>query len=71
MLFKLFNNTVYDEIMENVRKRVNVKLVNEREGRYGCEAYIAEPNFGVGSTRFIEDTCLPLLLSLDARTSGR
>ncbi|XP_031788845.1 uncharacterized protein LOC116417882 [Nasonia vitripennis] len=25
--------------------KVNVKLVNKWEGRYGCEAYIAQPNF--------------------------
>lgn len=44
-LMKLFSNSVYGKSIENVRKRRDVKLLNEWEGRYGAKVHIAKPNF--------------------------
>ena len=40
--FKLMNNSVFGKTMENIRKRVDVKLVNDREK---SEKLVAKPNF--------------------------
>ena len=40
--FKLMNNSVFGKTMENIRNRVDVKLVNNREK---AEKLSAKPNF--------------------------
>ena len=40
--FKLMNNSVFGKTMENIRNRVNIKLVNDREK---AKKLTAKPNF--------------------------
>ena len=38
------SNAVFDKTMENVRNRVNVRLLTKWKGRYSAKAMIAKPN---------------------------
>ena len=41
-LFKLMVNCVYGKLVENIRKRINVKLINDRKTYFKC---VNKPNF--------------------------
>ena len=47
--FKLMNNSVFDKTMENLRKRVNVKLVTKPEKRTKLTASPAFDSFRIFS----------------------
>ena len=49
--FKLMNNSVFGKTMENIRNRVDVKLVNNEKM---AKKFAAKPNFE-GSTNFDEN----------------
>ena len=46
-LFKLMNNSVFGKTMENIRKRVNIKIAADREE---AESYVSQPGF----VRYVE-----------------
>jgi len=40
--FKLMNNSIFGKTMENIRNRVNIRLVNNQKSLKKC---VAKPNF--------------------------
>lgn len=42
---KLANNAIFGKSIENVRKRMDLKIVKSFEGRYGAEYFISKPNY--------------------------
>lgn len=43
--FKLLINSVFGKTMENLRLRVDIKLANRWDGKFGARMLIAKPNF--------------------------
>lgn len=43
--FKLLINSVFGKTMENLRLRVDIKLANKWDGKFGARMLIAKPNF--------------------------
>ena len=42
IVLKLMNNSVFGKTMENLRKRISVKLINNSKGYVIC---VSKPNF--------------------------
>lgn len=45
MFFKLQINAIFGKTLENLRNRVNIKLINKYFGKSGAQTLIAKPNF--------------------------
>ena len=63
--FKLINNSTFDKTMENLRKRMNVRLVNNA-GDY--KKYVSKPSFvsqKVFSKNFVAIHEIKVVLTLD------
>lgn len=43
--FKLLNNAIFGKTMENVRERVDMKLLNKWDTKFGVRMNIAKPNY--------------------------
>lgn len=43
--FKLMANAIYGKTMENVRKRVDIRLRGEWDGQWGVRRLVSQPNF--------------------------
>lgn len=43
--YKLLNNAIYGKMLENLRLRTDIRLVNKWHGRAGARNLIAQPNF--------------------------
>ena len=69
IIFKLMNNCIYGESMENVRKYRDIKLVNVWEGRFGARRYIAKPNFK--SIKIIDEDLATIELSTTSVTMDK
>ena len=63
--FKLVINSIYGKTMENIRKRINVRLINNSKDYVRC---VSKPNFisqKIFSKKFIAINQMKSLLTLD------
>ena len=64
-LYKLFNNCIYGKSIENIRKRINVKLINDKKVYQKC---VNKPNFissKIIDRGFVAVHCSKKLLTLN------
>ena len=69
--FKLMINCVYGESMENIRKRINVKLINDSKKYLKC---VNKPNFitqKIFDKNFVAIHCAKTVLTLNKPTYVR